>query len=104
MVAADGQSRLDQQLDHLRTWPSIYYSTSFNADLAYAEWRSCYEGYEWWLNNVEHGSQYAAGDAWGCMGRWFAGRWHTAPADDYISKVKNYLSTRVWETSSFQEP
>ena len=86
------------------SWPAILTSTAFNADTAYAEMRNCYEGYEWWLNNAERGSQYGAGDTWGCVGRWFSGRWHTQPAEDYISRVKNYLSTRVWETSSFQEP
>jgi autotransporter family porin len=85
-------------------WPGIDTSTAFNADTAYAIWRACYEGYEWWLNDVERGQQYAAGDAWGCMGRWFAGRWHTQPAEDYISRVKGYLSQRIWEQASFQEP
>ncbi|HEU5099745.1 MAG TPA: hypothetical protein VFU22_12030, partial [Roseiflexaceae bacterium] len=27
-------------------------------------------------------SAYAAGDAWGCVGRRFAGRWHTQPAEE----------------------
>jgi hypothetical protein len=85
-------------------WPGIDNSTAFNADTAYAIWRSCYEGYEWWLNDVERGQQYAAGDAWGCMGRWFAGRWHTQAANDYTSRVQGYLSQRIWEQSSFQEP
>jgi hypothetical protein len=44
------------------------------------------------------------GDAWGCAGRWFSGRWHTQPAEDYIAKVKDYLSDRVWEQPNFQEP
>jgi hypothetical protein len=86
------------------SWPGIQNSTAFNADTAYAEMRSCYEGYEWWLNNVDRGSQYGAGDAWGCVGRWFAGRWHTSDADGYISRVKDYLNQRIWETSGFQEP
>jgi hypothetical protein len=85
-------------------WPGIGNSTAFNVDTAYAIWRSCYEGYDGWLNDVEHGQTYAAGDAWGCVGRWFAGRWHTAPAETYITKVKSYLSQRIWEQSSFQEP
>jgi autotransporter family porin len=85
-------------------WPGIESSTAFNADTAYAIWRNCYEGYEVWLNDVERGQQYAAGDAWGCVGRWFAGRWHTQPAEDYITRVKGYLSDRVWEKPEFQEP
>jgi hypothetical protein len=85
-------------------WPGIDTSTAFNADTTYAIWRACYEGYEWWLNDVERGQQYAAGDAWGCAGRWFAGRWHTAAAEGYITTVKNNLSQRVWEQANFQEP
>lgn len=53
---------------------------------------------------VDRGSTYAAGDAWGCVGRWFAGRWHTALADQYISTVQSNLNARIWETPSFQEP
>jgi autotransporter family porin len=66
--------------------------------------RACYEGYELWLNNVDRGSQYAAGDMWGCVGRWYAGRWHTTAAESYITKVKDYLNQRIWESASFQEP
>lgn len=85
-------------------WPGIGNSTAYNADTAYAIWRSCYEGYETWLNTVERGKDYAAGDAMGCMGRWFAGRWHTQPANDYIGRVQDYLNQRIWETPNFQEP
>ncbi len=85
-------------------WPGMDTSTAFNADLAYAEMRACYEGYETWLNNVEKGSTYAAGDVWGCVGRWYAGRWHTSAAESYASTVKSYLNQRIWETSGFQEP
>jgi autotransporter family porin len=75
-----------------------------NADLAYAVWRTCFEGYETWLNTVERGQQYAAGDAWGCFGRWFSGRWHTKAGDGYVARVKEYLNQRVWETPAFQQP
>lgn len=85
------------------TWPGIQRSTAMNADTAYAIWRACFEGYEHWLNDVERGRQYAAGDAMGCMGRWFAGRWHTTAADQYVAKVKGYLDQRIWETPDFQE-
>lgn len=86
------------------SWPGIQRSTAFNADTAYAVWRACYEGYELWLNTVTRGSQYAAGDQWGCVGRWFAGRWHTPPADGYIANVQSYLSQKIWTTPNFQEP
>ncbi len=85
-------------------WPGIYTSTAFNADTTYGIWRACYEGYETWLNTVDKGSTYAAGDAWGCVGRWYAGRWHTSAAETYITKVKDYLNQRIWETAGFQEP
>ena len=50
---------------------------------------------------MERGRQYAAGDAWGCIGRWFSGRWYTAAANDYIARVQDYLARRVWTTSDF---
>jgi hypothetical protein len=85
-------------------WPGINQSTAMNADTAYAVWRTCFEGYERWLNDVERGRPYVAGDARGCAGRWFSGRWHTRPAEDYIRKVDAYLRDQVWEQSDFQEP
>ncbi len=75
-----------------------------NADTAYAIWRACYDGYETWLNTVQAGSVYRAGDAWGCVGRWFAGRWHTAPAQQYIARVRLYLRERIWTQPDFQQP
>ena len=85
-------------------WPGMADSSAFNADTAYAVWRACYEGYEWWLNEVERGQDYGPGDAWGCVGRWYAGRWHTAAAESYIAKVQSYLERRIWEQPYFQEP
>ena len=72
-----------------------------NADTAYATWRACYDGYELWLNTVDRGRQYAAGDLWGCVGRWFAGRWYSSSAQDYTGKVRGYLNQRVWEQATF---
>jgi hypothetical protein len=85
------------------SWPGIGRSTAMNADTAYAIWRSCYDGYEVWLNNVPHGQTYHRGDLWGCVGRWFAGRWHTAPAQQYITKVKTYQHEKIWLTKDFQQ-
>jgi autotransporter family porin len=85
-------------------WPGIASSTAMNADLAYAIWRTCFEGYEGWLNTVERGRDYAAGDAWGCVGRWFSGRWHVAAGDQYAGRVRGYLDQRIWETANFQQP
>jgi hypothetical protein len=86
------------------SWPGIGRSTAMNADTAYAIWRSCYVGDEIWLNNVPHNGRYHRGDMWGCVGRWFAGRWHTAPAQQYIKKVRTYLRERIWTTKDFQQP
>jgi hypothetical protein len=85
----------------LNTWPEVENSTAYGADLAYSQWRECFEGAKGWLNSVDHVGTYAAGDAWGCVGVWFSGRWYTQPAVDYINYVKNYYNTRVWETTSF---
>jgi hypothetical protein len=84
-------------------WPAIARSTAMNADAAYAIWRSCYDGYETWLNTVPRGSQYHKGDVWGCVGRWFAGRWRTSAALGYIKKVKQYLREKIWLTPDFQQ-
>jgi hypothetical protein len=86
------------------SWPGIADSTAMNADMAYGIWRACYEGYELWLNHVQRVGNYAAGDDWGCIGRWFAGRWHTAAAERYIARVRDYLSRRIWQQADFQEP
>jgi hypothetical protein len=85
-------------------WPGMADSTAFGADTAYAIWRACFEGYEVWLNTVDRGRDYAPGDVWGCVGRWYAGRWHTPEAETYINKVKSYLDSRIWESPDFQEP
>jgi hypothetical protein len=76
-------------------------STAYNTDYAYAAWRSCYEGQETWLNTVDRVGTYGPGDAWGCVGVWFAGRWHTAAADSYINNVKNTKQQRIWKQPSF---
>lgn len=76
-------------------------STAYNLDYALAVWRDCYEGNLTWLNNVERGADYEAGDEWGCMGVWFTGRWYVPAAYTYIDAVKDYLNQRIWETQSF---
>ena len=76
-------------------------SSAYNLDYTYFKWRSCYNGNEGWLNQFERGQQYAAGDVWGCVGLWFSGRWHTQPAEQYITAVKDYLAQRIWTTQNF---
>ncbi len=84
-------------------WPGVGRSTAMNVDAAYAIWRSCYDGYEVWLNNEPRGQRYRAGDLWGCVGRWYAGTWHTPAANQYIAVVKKYLRDRVWEQPDFND-
>jgi len=84
------------------SWPGIATSTAFNADLAYGIWRGCFEGYETWLNTVDRGATYAAGDEWGCVGRWFAAA-GTPRADQYISTCKG-ISRAHLDDGNFQEP
>jgi hypothetical protein len=83
------------------TWPEAETSTAYNADYTYGIWRQCFEGELWWLNTVERGAEYVAGDAMGCTGVWFSGRWKTAAANTYIQAVQDYKNQRIWETQSF---
>jgi hypothetical protein len=76
-------------------------SSAYNVDYTYAVFRSCFEGEMTWLNTVERGATYAAGDLWGCVGVWFSGRWHTAAAEGYIARVQDYLAQRIWTTGGF---
>lgn len=82
-------------------FPSAINSTAFNIDTGLAFRRRCFEGADTWLNDVERGRQYVAGDLWGCVGTWFAGRWYTNEAVSYINKVQGYLADRVWESGTF---
>jgi hypothetical protein len=76
-------------------------SSAYNLDVTYATWRSCFDGATTWLNTVERGRDYAAGDEWGCVGTWFAGRWYTDAATSYISDVRDYYDQKVWTTDDF---
>lgn len=111
-LGADGQDgRCPQSLgilqnryrDERSAWPGAERSTAMNADVAYATWRSCFEGYERWLNTVDRGRQYRAGDASGCLGSWFAGRWYTPAAQSYIAKVQAYRDQEVWRRADFAQ-
>jgi hypothetical protein len=82
-------------------FPYAYDSSAYNLDVTYAFWRSCFEGTETWLNTVERGRQYQAGDMLGCMGRWFAGRWYTQDALDYMAVVQRHEDQRTWESPEF---
>jgi hypothetical protein len=77
-------------------------STAFNLDAALAVWRSCWRGDETWLNQFERGREYGPGDEWGCIGRWFSGRWYTPPSLEYMAAVKDYYRQRIWRTEGFR--
>jgi len=76
-------------------------STAFNADYYGAIIRAYFDGKMPWLNDVERGQDYKAGDLEGSLGAWFAGRWHTSPANEYIQRVKDTLSQRTWRSEAF---
>jgi hypothetical protein len=72
-------------------YPWVQESTALDADMQMAYLRACYDGDTPWL-----GTGYAAGDAWGCIGSWFSGDWHSAAANGYISRVQNDLNSQAW--------
>ena len=88
-------------LYHLAAMDDAILSSAYNVDYTYALWRSCFNGAETWLNTVERGREYTAGDLWGCVGLWFSGRWYTSAATGYIGAVQQYRDTRIWETPEF---
>lgn len=80
-------------------------STAYNADYSLWKWRVCFEGGYQWLNTVERGRDYAAGDGFGCLGVWYWGRWYTQEALYYMNRVQNeYFIPRIWTTSTFGAP
>lgn len=83
------------------TFPLARDGTAFAADYTLAVWRACYEGEETWLNDVERGRAYGSGDEWGCVGRWYAGRWYTTGATEYIDAVRHHLTSRTWREPGF---
>lgn len=87
--------------DYAGTFPASRASTAFNVDYALAVRRACFEGYISWLKDVQPTAGYGPGDAWGCVGFWFSGRWHDAGAERYVTDVKNWLDQKVWLTDDF---
>ena len=75
--------------------------TAFNADYYGAILRAYYDGRQRWLNDVERGERYRAGDLWGSVGSWYAGRWRTEAALDYIRRVKRTLRDEPWNERWF---
>jgi hypothetical protein len=85
------------------TYPLSELSTAFNADYFAASFRYYYDGTATWLNDpcCFSGATYQAGDVWGSAGAWFAGRWYTQGAIDYINKVKGHFVYRTWTQPGF---
>lgn len=82
--------------------PMVAEMTALNVELTLLTRRACFEGYQEWLNQVEGRGDYAAGDVWGCMGAWFAGRWYTDPAQQYIAAVRDEFENKhSWLNSDF---
>ena len=75
--------------------------TAFNADYYGAILRAYYDGKQKWLNDVERGERYGPGDLWGSVGSWYAGRWRTAEALDYIRRVQRTLEDEPWRERGF---
>ena len=70
--------------------------TAFNADYYGGILRAYYDGRQTWLNDVERGERYGAGDIWGSVGSWYAGRWRTREAMGYIHLVQRTLKDEPW--------
>jgi hypothetical protein len=77
--------------------------TAFNADYYGGIIRAYFDGKMPWLNTVERGRDYAAGDIWGSVGAWFSGRWYTQPSLDYMGVVQQRLAERTWRRDFFLE-
>ena len=76
--------------------------TAFNADYYGAILRAYYDGRQTWLNSVERGERYQAGDVWGSVGSWYACRRRTPPAAlDYIRLVQRALRDEPWNQRWF---
>jgi len=87
---------------HKDAWPMFRDSTSFHVDYVYALRRACFEGWDTSQGaRVAPGTQYVAGDEWGCTGAKFSGTWHDAAANAYVARVQAQLAGRVWERPGF---
>ena len=75
--------------------------TAFNADYYGGIIRGYFDGKMKWLNTVERGKDYVAGDIWGSVGAWFSGRWYTQPSIDYMDEVRFRLEERTWRRDFF---
>ena len=76
-------------------------STAMNADYYGGILRAYFDGKMTWLNTVDRGKRYVPGDLWASVGAWFAGRWWTASAQQYVQSVKDQWRERPWWKPGF---
>lgn len=76
-------------------------STAFNADYYGGILRAYFDGKMTWLNTMQRGKRYEPGDLWGSLGAWFAGRWWTDPASQYIQRIRDTMRERPWLKAGF---
>lgn len=81
--------------------PYIRTSTAFNVDYYGAILRAYYDGEQRFLQQVEHGRDYRAGDLWGSVGTWASGRWYLGTSQSYAQQVRQRVADRVWRTADF---
>ena len=82
-------------------YPMYRQSTAFNVDYFAATLRYYYDGCGTWLDEVDRGRDYSAGDLWGSLGAWYSGRWYANGTDWYIDRVWSELQSRTWERPGF---
>jgi autotransporter family porin len=87
--------------DHQGTFPWSRESTAFNVDYALMFRRVCFEGWMTWIDDVQPGAGYGAGDEWSCVGVWYSGMWRDAEANGYIRSVRQNLRDRPWLQPGF---
>jgi hypothetical protein len=75
--------------------------TAFNADYYGGILRAYLDGTQRWLNTVERGRPYRAGDVWGSVGAWYSGRWWTPESVAYMERVREELRRRTWRRDFF---
>ena len=75
--------------------------TAFNADYYGAILRAYFDGKQKWLNDVERGERYEAGDIWGSVGSWYAGRWRTGQRSATSASCSDTLRDEPWHERGF---
>ncbi len=74
---------------HPGTYPAIANNTAYNLDYSLAMKRTCFDGHLWL-------GEQTRGDAWGCMGVHYSGKWLDDDGKAYTEKVKNNYKTKPW--------